>query len=73
MPVAFFAGSFSILITWLFLIIIFIGLGLLIQRIFGLEIIDIDQYLMAFWMGFSFTILFLQANQSLNKRKKECL
>ena len=49
-----------ILSTWLLLFLIFTGFGLFIRRSFGLITIDAESLLLSFWMGWAFTIFFLQ-------------
>ena len=50
----------AIILTWGLLFAIFVGAGLLVQLLMGLRKFDADHCLMAFWMGFACTILFLQ-------------
>jgi hypothetical protein len=53
-------GTLSILATWMVLSAGFIGVGLGIRRLLGPIDLNARQALTAFWMGFSFAILFLQ-------------
>src|SRR5262245_37220698 len=50
----------SVLLAWTGLCLIFIGLGLVIRRSFGLTIQGAGSVLTAFWIGWAFAILFLQ-------------
>lgn len=50
----------SVLLTWALLGAVFIGVGLIVQRLFGLKIVDTEHCLIGFWMGFCFVIIFLQ-------------
>src|SRR5215510_140265 len=50
----------SVLLAWTGLCLIFIGLGLVIRRSFGLRIQGAGSVLTAFWIGWAFAILFLQ-------------
>ncbi len=50
----------AIIFTWALLFAVFVGIGLLVQRLMGLRKFDGDHCLMAFWMGLACTILFLQ-------------
>lgn len=50
----------AIIFTWGLLFAMFVGVGLVIQRLMGLRKFNADHCLMAFWMGFAGNILFLQ-------------
>jgi hypothetical protein len=54
------AGTLSILITWIGLLAIAGGIGLMCRQAFGVKVIDSDGLLASFWMGMGFTIVFLQ-------------
>jgi len=58
--VQFFLAIIAIILTWGLLFALFVGIGLLVQRLMGLRRFDADHCLMAFWMGLAGTILFLQ-------------
>lgn len=51
---------FLVISTWLFLFVIFTGFGLFINRSFGFKIQGTQNMLMSFWIGWAFTIFFLQ-------------
>lgn len=55
-----FDAMFFVLSVWLYLFFIFTGLGLLIRRLFGLRINNSGDLLLSFWVGWAFTIFFLQ-------------
>jgi len=51
----------SIIISaWVILFIIFTGCGLFIRRSFGLKIHNFDNLLTSFWVGWAYSIFFLQ-------------
>ncbi|MFC1624714.1 LIC_10190 family membrane protein [Candidatus Omnitrophota bacterium] len=50
----------SILGAWVCLFLVFLGLGLLIRRSFGLKIGSIENLLTSFWLGWAYAIFFLQ-------------
>ena len=54
------AGVLSILITWIGLLAIAGGIGLMCRQAFGVKVIDSDGFLASFSMGMGFTIVFLQ-------------
>jgi hypothetical protein len=47
-------------LTWLALAVVFVGLGLLLRRVFGLLVYRADVLLRAFWAGWALMLLFLQ-------------
>lgn len=55
----YFAGTLSILGTWVILAAAFVGIGLGARRLFGLRTVGIDDCFHAFWVGFGGVILFL--------------
>ena len=52
-------GTLSILMTWLLILGVFAGIGLLLRRAFGLTTLTVATVLEQFWVGFGATILFL--------------
>jgi len=49
----------TILLTWLDLGLIFIGIGLLVRQTYKLSSLKAKDYIMAFWVGWSITLLIL--------------
>ncbi|MBF0619443.1 MAG: hypothetical protein HQL19_04685 [Candidatus Omnitrophica bacterium] len=49
-----------ILSVWLYLFLVFVGIGNIIYRFLGLKIRVAEQFLALFWVGWAFTIVFLQ-------------
>jgi len=55
-----FMGMVSILATWLLVLLAFCGIGLSIQRLFGLKNQKAEQVLASFWIGWAFVLMILQ-------------
>lgn len=58
--VAFVITPLVILGWWIGLCLVFVGLGLPFRRLFGLQSLDGETFLLAFWMGWTITIGILQ-------------
>ena len=51
----------SIVLTWLFFFLIFCGIGFLIRRfLFNPKVFNAEDILALFWIGWAYTIFFLQ-------------
>jgi hypothetical protein len=53
-------GMISILLTWMLLLMVCCGIGLSIQRLFGLPDLNAERMLSGFWLGWSSLIIALQ-------------
>ena len=54
------SGVISIVITWFILFVIFCGIGLSIQRLFGVKNQGVEFLLSAFWVGWAYVIMMQQ-------------
>src|SRR2546428_1381552 len=54
------AGTVAILVTWAVAALAFVGVGLLVQRGFGLGEVTARRCLLSFWIGLATVVLFLQ-------------
>ena len=57
----FLQAMFLVISGWLIWFFVFVGLGILIRRkFFDLKITDFESLLSSFWIGWAYTIFFLQ-------------
>ena len=55
-----FLMAIAVLAQWLFLFVVFVGVGLLCSRLFGLRTKGVQDLPGLFWIGWGYTIFFLQ-------------
>ena len=53
-------SMFAVLVTWAALLVVLCGIGVGVQRLFGLKSFDTSRILLSPWNGYAIVILFLQ-------------